>query len=349
VNEIFYDFSCYDALDFEILCIRRVRDTLKELFLLDIKNSRFTESEVTERMKRFLNLMLIARYCQLAETLGATAIAFLNTKIKGSNIVHSKEEEQQLVLNTLSSYYVGDVINFYSKIRDGKTSYVANLLGYPPLSWQGQKEREVLEKSCATVKDHLDSVGSYYRLFVDIYNAYKHGYRTISTTINNSDEGILAVKDNGEPALLKLDLRDIDKMFERSTNCRSLLQDIIENHKLAMRISYDNDRNINLNIYLRKEDVQERFPLHLIYPSREDLMKETKEAEKSVLKKIQNIEDYQGYYILLDLDLEKILFSDKNMQKVIEHYNSLGDNEPDNGHRRTITRLTEKYLADLDI
>jgi hypothetical protein len=88
VNEIFYDFSCYDALDFEILCIRRVRDTLKEL--LDIKNSRFTESEVTERMNRFLNLMLIARYCQLAETLAPEAeIAELQTQ--GDEVAESKE------------------------------------------------------------------------------------------------------------------------------------------------------------------------------------------------------------------------------------------------------------------
>ena len=77
-------------------------------------------------------------------------------------------------------------------------------------------------------------------------------------------------------------------------------------------------------------------------------MKETKEAERSVLKKIQNIDDYQGNYILLDLDLKKILFSDKNMQKVIEYYNSLDDSEPDNEHRRTIARVTTKYLADLN-
>lgn len=291
-------------------------DFLKELFLLDIKNSRFAESEITQRMKRFLHVMFIAKYCQLAETLGATALAFLNTKIKGSNMVNSKSEEQQIVLDTLSGYSVGDVLNFYSNMRNRRTSYIADFLGYPPLSWQGQKEREVLEKSCVTVKDLLDSVGSYYRLFVDVYNAYKHGYRTIPTTINNSDEGVLIVKDNGEPALLKLDLRDINRMFELSTNCRSLLQDIIENHKLAMRISYDNNRKIVLNIYRRKEDILEHIPLNLIYPSREDLMKETREAEIYALKKIQNIDVHQGNYILLDLDLEMILFSDRNMQNV---------------------------------
>lgn len=347
VNDVFYNFSCYDALDFEISCIRKVTDFLKELFLLDIKNSRYKESEVTQRMRCFLHLMFIAKYCQLAETLGATALAFLNTKIKGSNMVHSKSEEQQIVLNTLSCYGVGDVLNFYSYMRNRHTSYIADFLGYPPLSWQGRNEREVLEKSCATVKDLLDSVGSYYILFVDVYNAYKHGYRTIPTMINNSDEGILIVKDNSEPALLKLDLVDIDRMFELSANCRSLLQDIIENHRQAMRISYDNDRKINLNIYRRNEYTLEHIPLNLIYPSRKDLMKETKEAEMNTLKKIQNIDLHQGNYVLLDLDLERILFYDKNMQKVIEYYNQLNSIEPDKEHRRTITKLTEKYLTDL--
>jgi len=336
VNEIFYDFSCYDALDFEISCIRKVRDTLKELFVLDIHHSRFTETEVIQRMNRFLHLMLITKYCQFAETLGATAIAFLNTKIRGSNMVHSKEEEERIVLNTLSSYHVGDVSNFYSVMKSRNNSYIADLMGYPILSLQGREEREVLEKSCVTVRELLDSIGSYFKLFLDIYNANKHGYRTIPTTINNSDEGILIVKDNGEPVLFQLDLKDIDKMFELSTNCRSLLQDIVENHKLAMRVSYDNERNINLRIYRKRQDTTKPIHLNLIYPSRADLMKETKEEEKRVLKKIPDLDNYKGNYILLDLDLEKILISDRNLQKVIEYYHGLDDNDPDNEHRRTL-------------
>jgi hypothetical protein len=110
---------------------------------------------------------------KFSETLGATAIAFLNTKIKGSNMVHSKGDEQKIVLNTLSSYHVGDVTNFYSTIKSRRTSYIAELMGYPPLSLQGKEQREVLEKSCVTVRDLLDLVGSYYILFDDVYNANK--------------------------------------------------------------------------------------------------------------------------------------------------------------------------------
>jgi hypothetical protein len=42
-NEIFYDFSCYDALDFEISCIHKVRDFLKELFVTEIRQSKFRD------------------------------------------------------------------------------------------------------------------------------------------------------------------------------------------------------------------------------------------------------------------------------------------------------------------
>jgi hypothetical protein len=193
-------------------------------------------------MHRFLRLMLITKYCQFAETLGATAIAFLNTKIKGSNLVHSKGDEQQIVLNSLSHYQVGDITNFYRTINKRQTSYLADLMGYPPPSLQDKEEREMLEKSCLKVRDLLNSVGYYFLLFFDLYNANKHGYRTIPTTINDYDEGIIIVKDCGEPALLRLELNDIDKMFGLSSHCRSLLQNIVENHKLAMRVSYEKEK-----------------------------------------------------------------------------------------------------------
>jgi hypothetical protein len=221
------------------------------------------------------------------------------------------------------------------------------VMGYPPPSLQDKEERELLEKSCFKVRDLLDSVGYYFLLFFDLYNANKHGYRTIPTTINDYDEGIIIVKDCGEPALLKLELNDIDKMFGLSSHCRSLLQNIVENHKLAMRVSYEKEKNLNLKIYRNKDDTTKPFELNLLYPSREDLVKETKEAEKIVLKKIQNVESYRGNYILLDLDQVKILFSDRQLQKVLEFYHNLDNNEPDKEHRRTITRLTEKYLDEL--
>jgi hypothetical protein len=84
--------------------------------------------------------------------------------------------------------------------------------------------------------------------------------------------------------------------------------------------------------------------LNLIYRPREDLIKGIKAAEKEVLKKIRDLESYRGNCILLDLDQENILFSDRDRQKVIEYYLN---HESDNEHRTTITRLTEEYLADL--
>jgi hypothetical protein len=151
-------------------------------------------------------------------------------------MVHSKFDEQKIVLDTLSHYQVGDVTNFYRTINKRQTSYIANLMGYPPPPLQDREEREVLEKSCLKIRDLLYSIGYYFLLFFDLYNAYKHGYRTIPTTINDYDEGIIIVKDCGEPALLRLELNDIDKMFGLSSHCRSLLQNLVENHRLAVRV-----------------------------------------------------------------------------------------------------------------
>jgi hypothetical protein len=63
VDEIFYNYSCYDALEFEISCIRKVKDTLRELFLLDIEHSKFRDNFNRENAS-FLHLMLITKYCQ---------------------------------------------------------------------------------------------------------------------------------------------------------------------------------------------------------------------------------------------------------------------------------------------
>jgi hypothetical protein len=95
IQEIFYNFSCYDALDFEIACIHKNMQFLKELHISEILSSKYPENEITERMSRFLHLMLISNFCHFVETLGVTALTFLNAKMKGTFIRYSKNEEEK--------------------------------------------------------------------------------------------------------------------------------------------------------------------------------------------------------------------------------------------------------------
>jgi hypothetical protein len=95
MREIFYNFSCYDALTFEISTIGKTMMFLKELYMVEITSSHFSETELVQRMTRFLRLMLICKFCHFAEILVAIALAFLGAKMKGSFIRYSKYEEEK--------------------------------------------------------------------------------------------------------------------------------------------------------------------------------------------------------------------------------------------------------------
>jgi len=341
VNEIFSNFSCYDALQFEISAIKKVLDHIRELYITEINNSKYSETDLTQRLARFLRIMLMMKYCHLAETLGATALAFLNTKIKGSFISYSKDEERRKILESLSAYDVGDVVNFYRDISERNNSYVADFMGYPPLLLQNTENKELLDTSCNTVRHLVGIIGNRFRNLTAIYNAYKHGYRVIPHMVNSS-EAILFMKDNGEPEIFVIGANDIDKILEFSNYCRSILEDIFKNYKTMMEIDYEGRKSINVRLYRRNEDSFKQISLNLTYGSREDKVKVIHEEEKNVLKKIHDIEHFSGKWVLVDLDEQSILFSDRDMKKVMEYYH-----DSHNDHRKTIRRLTQNFLKGL--
>jgi len=99
-----------------------------------------------------------------AEVLAANLLAF-RKKRKGFH-------------KTLLHYKGSEVIEFYKKVKHRKLSYIANLLGYPPLFQLDSEEgRKALKKSCKYVKQRLSGIGDLYLRFNSLYNSYKHGLR----------------------------------------------------------------------------------------------------------------------------------------------------------------------------
>lgn len=223
-------------------------DFLKELYRSEITSSKYSETDLAERMNRFLRLMLISKYCHFAEILGATAIAFLNAKMKSSFVRYSKDEEEKKVLDILSSYTVGDVVNFYISISKRRISYIADFMGYPPLFMQEIEKQKILITSCNTIKEVLDLIRSYYIKYKDIYNAYKHGYRVIPTTLDSSHEAMLFVNDNGEAIVLELNLKGPpreDKLKSIREEQKDVLQKICNIEKYSGKyilLDLDNDK-----------------------------------------------------------------------------------------------------------
>lgn len=79
---------------------------------------------------------------------------------------------------TLLDYVGSDIIDFYKKIKHRRLSYIANLLGYPPLFKLDSKEgRETLKRSCKYVRQRLSEIGDMYLRYNSLYNSYKHGLR----------------------------------------------------------------------------------------------------------------------------------------------------------------------------
>ena len=90
---------------------------------------------------------------------------------------------------TLLSYIGSDIFEFYKKIKNRRLSYIANLLGYPPLfQVDSEKEKRALKKSCIYVRRKLSEIGDLYLRFNSLYNAYKHGLRVgVSQSIDPKD------------------------------------------------------------------------------------------------------------------------------------------------------------------
>lgn len=89
----------------------------------------------------------------------------------------------------LLEYNTGEIKDFYSNISSRSINYVARLLCYPELEQIDDSNilSEVTE-SCSLVKDFINEIGGYYLSNLDIYNAYKHGFRIgLAEAINEND------------------------------------------------------------------------------------------------------------------------------------------------------------------
>jgi hypothetical protein len=157
----------------------------------------------------------------------------------------------------------------------------------------------------------------------------------------------LFIKDDGVAKILTLETQDIKTMLDLSQFCRSILQDIYENHRLAMGITNKSEKQISIKIYKRKQDELKRIPLNLTYPSREDRVRIMREESSRVLRKIRDINSYSGYYVLLDIDNGDIIFSHRNRTKIFDYYNEMEKDKNRVITRLVITRLTERYIKEL--
>src|SRR5919198_3558021 len=120
--EFIYRRYEYDGLDFEINAIKKVITFLHELY---------PSSNLLERRKmaQILKLQAITKFCHYAENVAAIAIAFKST-------YRDEREEIKGIFNKIFTYSIGEIVDFYENMEKRQFSYIAKILGYPPLDLQ---------------------------------------------------------------------------------------------------------------------------------------------------------------------------------------------------------------------
>jgi len=134
------------------------------------------EDEDADLLCQMINLEIFVTTLHYAEVLAANLLAF--------------RKKRKRFHKTLLSYKGAEIFDFYKKIKHRRLSYIANLLGYPPLFQINSEEgRKALKKSCIYVRQKLSEIGDFYLKFKSLYNAYKHGLRVgVAQSFNPKDE-----------------------------------------------------------------------------------------------------------------------------------------------------------------
>lgn len=159
VAHILSMFQGHAWLHFKVKMLERVLQDF-DSFFTEIG----VENEKSSLIHEMIRLEIIVTTVHYAEVVAANLLAF-KTKHKR---YHKK----------LLSYSVSAVNDFYKKIKQRQISYIADLLGYPPLHQISDvKAREQLERSCKKVREMLSEVADHYNKYRLLYNAYKHGFR----------------------------------------------------------------------------------------------------------------------------------------------------------------------------
>lgn len=222
-NDLFYSYPAYDAIDFEIQSILKLVDNYKSYFESVNKNNKHGKEAIEKREKKILIIMLLNKVVHYMETLGAVSLAILATKSEISYERYNKNVEKEMFISRLSLYDVGDVVNFYRDIQNRSNKYLYRLFGYPPPVFQTSEINLVLEESCKNLSGLLYNIGSYYSRHIDLYNAYKHGYRIMILDMVNGKEGIIIKEENNNSVVCYFEDNEIAALKQLAINCRELI------------------------------------------------------------------------------------------------------------------------------
>jgi len=275
-----------------------------------------------------LKVQALTKFCHIAESLGATALAFKTSYDDASTEIVG-------LYKTISNYEVKQIKNFYNEIKDREDDYIAKIFGHPPLSVQEKQTKDLLELSCRNVRDDFNNIGNLYLELEPMYNAYKHGYRLLfgKDDKDGSDTVVFIVK-GGNENHISLENALVANARNLVYKCRVLLDCILENHRIrleyegadynifptANRVHTDETgKKIAQQKLILDASHKQTVPLNLLFTTRGQKLKEEKQLGNLIFESFKHTfqEDDQGKFVAIDIDNKKIIVKDVDIQSII--------------------------------
>lgn len=217
-EEILYEYYSLDSLKYLIDMLSELKVSLERL--LPKNDSIYGKKILIFRFE------IIARFCQLAESLGGLITGYNKLNINSNNEL--SDGHATIIIKSLSEYQEKDIISFYKNVLNNSFNYKF-LFGYDILS--DEYEEEIL-RSINNIRTSLDEISDCYLFFKDSYNAYKHGYRLWvgKDQMTNIEAAIFRNK-KGTEDHIPLDDKSLDLVIKSGRYCLNLFDILKFNHK----------------------------------------------------------------------------------------------------------------------
>ncbi len=147
-EEILYEFYSLDSLTYLIDMLSQLK---LSLHIILPKNDSLNEKKIL-----IFRFEIVARYCQLAESLGGLILGYSNLNIRSNN--QWNNNHTKYVLKYLSDYKINEIDTFYTNIKNNSLAYDI-VFGYDLLD---KKYQNNILKSIDSIKTTLEEIADCY-------------------------------------------------------------------------------------------------------------------------------------------------------------------------------------------
>jgi hypothetical protein len=215
-------------------------------------------------------------------------------------------------------------VDFYKHIGQRDLQYIAQFMGYPPLSIQSAYTRRFLETSCQNIKSHMNEIAELYDSIKSLYDAYKHGYRISFATDQTGADVFTYIDIENKQHYVPVSKDDFKKIQRRAASCHELFKLIFALHKERIRYEISGgvqNAPIKIKLYRPPNDPKPNEEnLVMTYPSRGEMLEELRKEGNVVYSIFKDDlgKNHYGKIVAIDMDEKKKVALDYDLENVIQ-------------------------------